>query len=660
MKKFIFVFALLIAYCTFCISNCSAQSWSPLGSGIKLSTPVIQSVNALFVYNNELIVGGEFDSAGGVHANNIARWNGATWSALGGGVNNGVYAITNYNNQLIACGIFDTAGGISVNKIAKWNGTIWSPLGSGVTGGNVSHINALTVYNNELIAGGWFTTAGGVTVNNIARWNGTTWLPLGGGIGGGSDKYVNTLFVFNNELIVGGYFTTAGGISANYIAKWNGTTWSTLGSGLSGTAYPYGECIDLKIFNNELIACGGFTTAGGISANRIARWNGTTWSPLGSGMNEQVYTLSVFNNELIAGGVFTNAGGTGANYIAKWNGTTWSPLGSGMNSSVLALSTFNSTLIAGGYFTTAGGVSANEIAKWGTTYTISGTVKYSDNNQSVTSGYVKTFRYNNATGNIIVIDSAQIQANGSYILNNVQQGDVYIGAVPNSSPPSDYVLTYYPSAIYYRNATVLSVNGNLTGININVFRMTLGTTSNSVNGEVNSAAPVAPLKYANVYVKNGNTFVGYKTTASDGIYHINSIPTGTLKIIADRIGYKSDSTTVNITRSNIDSVNFYLTKLSIGIEPVSTEIPDKYLLYQNYPNPFNPATNIRYQLKENSFVTLKIYNLLGKEIATLVNENQKAGIYETTFKADNLPSGIYFYRIAAGDFSETKKMILIK
>lgn len=88
--------------------------------------------------------------------------------------------------------------------------------------------------------------------------------------------------------------------------------------------------------------------------------------------------------------------------------------------------------------------------------------------------------------------------------------------------------------------------------------------------------------------------------------------------------------------------------------------PEEYFLSQNYPNPFNPSTVIRYSLKENSFISLKIYNSLGKEILLLVNQNQTAGSYDVEWNAGNFPSGIYFYRLTAANFTETKKMNLIK
>jgi len=84
------------------------------------------------------------------------------------------------------------------------------------------------------------------------------------------------------------------------------------------------------------------------------------------------------------------------------------------------------------------------------------------------------------------------------------------------------------------------------------------------------------------------------------------------------------------------------------------------LLQQNYPNPFNPSTSIQYAISSTQFVTLKVYDLLGREVATLVNEEKTTGSYEVEFNGNNLTSGIYFYKLQAGSFVETKKMVLIK
>ncbi len=99
----------------------------------------------------------------------------------------------------------------------------------------------------------------------------------------------------------------------------------------------------------------------------------------------------------------------------------------------------------------------------------------------------------------------------------------------------------------------------------------------------------------------------------------------------------------------------------VGIQQTNTEVPQMYSLQQNYPNPFNPVTNIKFGLPKGSFVTLKIYDMLGREVASLINNmNLAAGNYTYDFNAVNVPSGIYFYKLSAGEFSDVKKMTLIK
>jgi len=100
--------------------------------------------------------------------------------------------------------------------------------------------------------------------------------------------------------------------------------------------------------------------------------------------------------------------------------------------------------------------------------------------------------------------------------------------------------------------------------------------------------------------------------------------------------------------------------VTVDVEDVKTELPTDFNLYQNYPNPFNPSTKIKFVIPKSSFVNLKVYNVLGKEAATLVNEERPAGTYEVEFNGTGLPSGVYFYRLRAGDFVQTKKMMLMK
>jgi hypothetical protein len=137
-----------------------------------------------------------------------------------------------------------------------------------------------------------------------------------------------------------------------------------LGGAGFGDGRIFPEVHALAVSGSDLYAGGGFTTAGGSAANGIAKWDGSSWSALGSGMNGTVRALAVSGSDLYAGGYFTTAGGSAANRIAKWNGSSWTALGSGMGSgrvystptpAVIALAVLGSDLYAAGEFTTAGG-----------------------------------------------------------------------------------------------------------------------------------------------------------------------------------------------------------------------------------------------------------------------------------------------------------------
>jgi len=99
---------------------------------------------------------------------------------------------------------------------------------------------------------------------------------------------------------------------------------------------------------------------------------------------------------------------------------------------------------------------------------------------------------------------------------------------------------------------------------------------------------------------------------------------------------------------------------TVKVKDEQNNVPTNTKLEQNYPNPFNPTTTIRYQLPVNSLVTIKVFNILGQEVATLVDEVKQAGVYSVQFNARNLPSGIYTYKLNAGSFIDVKKFILIK
>ncbi|MCX6162109.1 MAG: T9SS type A sorting domain-containing protein [Ignavibacteriae bacterium] len=103
-----------------------------------------------------------------------------------------------------------------------------------------------------------------------------------------------------------------------------------------------------------------------------------------------------------------------------------------------------------------------------------------------------------------------------------------------------------------------------------------------------------------------------------------------------------------------------LTNINIPVLEITTELPTKYDLAQNYPNPFNPVTTIRYAIPRNSQVWLTVFDVIGREVETLINEKQSAGTYEAVWDASQIPSGVYFYRLTTNEFTSIKSMLLIK
>ncbi|MBI4932223.1 MAG: T9SS type A sorting domain-containing protein [Bacteroidetes bacterium] len=370
MKKLFFILQCVFA---FCVVN--AQTWSALGSGLGSTSP--DWVEGMAIYNGNLYAGGNFNTAGSITVNNIARWNGITWDSVGNGfINVPLYSLYVYKNELYVGG--DSPWG---QGIVRWNDTVWKSVGGGVSGFPAT-VSALSEYNNELYAGGEFNSAGGVPANLIARWNGSLWDSVDAGIYGAN---VHAMAVYSNELYVAGGFDSAGHIAAKNIAKWNGTNWSAVGNGTSAWN---DKILDLTVYNNELYAVGSFSIAAGIPARGIVKWNGSSWSSLNNVNNTGMYffALTVYNNELYAGGyfdtLFVSSAPKSINSIARWNASSWDSVGSGINynnvsGSVWGLlnDTINNTLYVGGTFNNAGGLSAINIARWSTPSGISENTK---------------------------------------------------------------------------------------------------------------------------------------------------------------------------------------------------------------------------------------------------------------------------------------------
>ena len=352
-------------------------------------------IHALASFNDSdgpaLYVGGEFTVIGGQVARNVAKWSGGRWAALGQGLDQRVFALHVHDDgtgpAIFAGGAFEKSGTITVNRIAKWTGSAWQPLDSGMWNGQV---NALCSYRDgtggpsTLVAAGYFLGAGPYESRWVAMWRAGAWQPMPPGLNFPSDgNGASSLAALPSESAEGGapdtlIVTGSGGLfqgsPLNGLARWTGSGWAPLGAGVSYQAWSalWTTLLDGRL---ALLVGGRFTTAGGVPARNIARWNGNAWQPINANLNGTVRSAVYFDDGVGDGpllyvcGSFTSAGGAPATGLARWRNSEWEPF-VGFDGSIDCLEVFDDgmgsgqRLIAAGSFSLAGGVPAQKIAAW--------------------------------------------------------------------------------------------------------------------------------------------------------------------------------------------------------------------------------------------------------------------------------------------------------
>ena len=385
--------SLIVAGCSlFIASTALAQPCNPTWTTQPIGQPGIDGVvNDMVVWDDgsgpALYASGSFPTAGNADAVSVAKWDGLQWSRLGTGLTRAgratrVPGLAVYDDgsgeALYATGGFDSAGGVPASGIAKWDGSAWSAVGVGIVGQGFK----MTTYDDgqgeHLYLGGSFTI--GSTMVNLARWDGTSWRSIGT-----ADASVNILVVHDDgsgpALFIGGNIQNVQGVSVSGVAKFQGGTWSALGAGVTGGL---GRVNALAVFDDtrgsKLFVGGNFTAAGGIPADNIAAWDGAAWQRIAAGgPATQINAMGVYDDgtgsgeSLFIGGQFDFVGGQSNSRIARYDGTAWSSLGSGLSTEPFdgasEMRVFDDgqgrALFVGGGFTSAGGQPANSIAQWG-------------------------------------------------------------------------------------------------------------------------------------------------------------------------------------------------------------------------------------------------------------------------------------------------------
>lgn len=325
--------------------------WHPMNPG----TPLWGFCST--IYDGRLIEGGGYGWDGST-SYHYGRWSPQVGMA---------WALTVWNGRLIAGsnGIDfghawsdPQAGG---NYLSQWDGTAWASLDAAgipeVRGWDptmrkeprpehCSSIHALTVYNGDLVASGTSLDSLGNITHYVAELAGDSWSILGLGQGpraGTLYGAISALAVYDGKLIAAGDFTTIGGVAADGIAQWDGSAWSPLGSGIGGGLMGMHEVWALQVYNGKLVAGGYFSAAGRQPASAIAQWDGSSWSSLGAGLSGNllgggaVGSMTLFDAQLAVAGCFDKAGDVAAEDVALWDGSSWSALDPGLESAVPGL-----------------------------------------------------------------------------------------------------------------------------------------------------------------------------------------------------------------------------------------------------------------------------------------------------------------------------------
>ncbi len=668
--------------------NVNTGQWEIFEKGLRNEYPDDPAYAfSLLQKGSDLYVGGKFSKAGTVPARGLAKWNGSAWSEVGGGTNDWVRDMAaDQQGNLYVVGHFDSVGTLGARGIARWNGSAWASLGAGISpfaGSSMPDVRSVEIIGNDVYITGAFTVAGSAQVSSIAKWNGSAWSSLSTGIVNHSSDFPGTgtaLQAINNILYAGGAMTKANDQLFSNIVSWNVQTgtFSKLSDGSGEKGVYDGSVYTTSQSGSKLYAAGDFSIIGSTRARNIAVYENGEWSPLDSGINGVVNTVLADGNYVYAGGTFGRAGSTTAFHIAKWNGSEWSAVGIGVgglvNPTVNVITKKDNYLYVGGYFRIVGDsvnneLQANSIARFnlltnrwenfgngvelfegmpGIVYDIEFM-----GDTMVVGGYF-------TTAGIINANSLARYAGGTWFPVG--------GPTDNGVTGIVYALKYQDSELYIGGEFDSPGTGNSTSL-----VKWDGSTWSEVYGGVTYENPIGVYpRISDIEFAGGKlilsglfTMAGNNAVSNTAIYDVsgwNDMGGGTndypvdLELNGSRLIVSGTFTVAG----NHPSVAVAMYDIPTSVDDGNGISKPDYHLSQNYPNPFNPATTISFTLPAVSDVKLKVYNVMGQQVAELVNDRLAAGTHTVRWNASDYSSGVYFYELTAGDIKISKKMLLVK
>jgi hypothetical protein len=253
-------------------------------------------------------------------------------------------------------------------------------------------------------------------------------------------------------------------------------------------------------------------------------------------------------------------------------------------------------------------------------------------------------------------------------VDHLLAGKYIVLAVPFGKYASAFYKAGAFGVIRWKNADTVTVAANVPGINIGVVQIHSSGVA-TLTGRITSGGQ--PLEGVNVVAQDaGGAALGYGVTDGAGSYVMDALPAGPVTLTVDIMGYNGAEQMINVGASQFALSQDFSLGITTSVSGAQA-VPQAYALGQNYPNPFNPSTRISFSLPQTGAVTLNVFNLLGQQIATLVNGPMTAGTHETLWDGRDaagrvLASGVYFYRIevkgpdGGAAYSAMRKMVLLK